>query len=100
IIQSERTANFLESRINAFLSRFAETLDTMSNEVFESHKRSIINKKLEKLKNLGSETSRFWSHIGSEYFDFVQHEADAEAVGNLSKPEVIDFFRQYIDPRS
>jgi len=100
IIQSERTANYLESRIDAFLSRFAETLDTMSNEVFEAHKRSIINKKLEKLKNLGSETSRFWSHIGSEYFDFVQHEADAEAVGNLSKPEVVDFFRQYIDPRS
>src|SRR5947199_1078947 len=63
IIQSERTANYLESRIDAFLSRFAETLDTMSNEVFEAHKRSIINKKLEKLKNLGSETSRFWSHI-------------------------------------
>jgi len=67
---------------------------------FEGHKRSIINKRLEKLKNLDSETSRFWSHIDSGYFDFVQHETDAEAIESLSKSEMVDFFQQYIDPRS
>ncbi|PGH05696.1 hypothetical protein AJ79_06712 [Helicocarpus griseus UAMH5409] len=100
IIQSDRSNEYLESRIDAFLTRFAETLDTMTEEEFEGHKRSLINKRLEKLKNLNSETGRFWSHIGSEYFDFVQHEIDAEAVGALSKAEMVEYYRQYIDPKS
>ncbi|EEA20106.1 hypothetical protein EYB25_007638 [Talaromyces marneffei] len=100
IIQSERTAQYLEGRIDNFLAQFAKTLDEMTEEEFESHKRSIINKRLEKLKNLGSETSRFWTHIGSEYFNFLQHEVDAATVRTLTKPDIVAFFRQYIDPSS
>ncbi|OJD16956.1 hypothetical protein AJ78_02938 [Emergomyces pasteurianus Ep9510] len=100
IIQSERTNQHLESRIEAFLTRFRETLDTMTDEEFESHKRSLINKRLEKLKNLNSETGRYWSHIGSEYFDFTQHETDAEAVAALTKGDMVEFYREYIDPQS
>ncbi|KAK2749559.1 Insulinase (Peptidase M16) [Onygenales sp. PD_40] len=100
IIQSDRTNQYLESRIDAFLTRYAETLNSMTEEEFESHKRSIINKRLEKLKNLNSETSRYWSHIGSEYFDFVQHEKDAETLDTLTKSDMIEFYRQYIDPQS
>ncbi|KAL2004579.1 hypothetical protein VTN00DRAFT_3315 [Thermoascus crustaceus] len=100
IIQSERTAEYLESRIDAFLSRFGNTLESMTEEEFEGHKRSVINKRLEKLKNLGSETSRYWSHIGSEYFDFLQHEVDAASVRALTKPELIEFYQRYINPQS
>ena len=72
LIQSERTPQYLETRVNAFLREFGNVLEKMSSEEFEGHKRSLINKRLEKLKNLGQETTRFWSHIGSEYFDFEQ----------------------------
>ncbi|KAJ5641894.1 Peptidase M16core [Penicillium lividum] len=100
IIQSERTAQYLESRIESFLGAFGPTLENMSDEDFEGHKRSVINKRLEKLKNLGSETGRYWSHIGSEYFDFLQHENDAANVRKLTKADLIAFYRQYIDPES
>jgi insulysin len=100
IIQSERTAEYLETRIDAFLQSFGRTLETMSSEEFEGHRRSIINKRLEKLKNLGSETSRYWSHIGSEYFDFLQHESDATALRALTKTDLLEFYRKYIDPTS
>ncbi|KAJ5649213.1 Peptidase M16 core [Penicillium longicatenatum] len=100
IIQSERTANYLETRIESFLREFGPTLENMSDEEFDGHKRSVINKRLEKLKNLGSETGRYWSHVGSEYFDFLQHETDAANVRNLSKSDLLAFYRQYIDPES
>ncbi|KAI5279282.1 Insulinase (Peptidase M16), partial [Ascosphaera aggregata] len=45
-------------------------------------------------------TRRLWSHIGSEYYDFLQHEEDAEQVRFLTKQSMIDFYRQYIDPAS
>ncbi|KAL4914462.1 Metalloenzyme, LuxS/M16 peptidase-like protein [Aspergillus aurantiobrunneus] len=100
IIQSERTAQYLESRIDSFLSNFGKTLEEMSEEEFEGHKRSVINKRLEKLKNLMSETSRFWTHIGSEYFDFQQSESDAAHVRDLTKSDVVDFYKQMIQPDS
>ncbi|KAI1982444.1 metalloprotease [Ophidiomyces ophidiicola] len=100
IIQSERDCDYLETRIDAFLSRFAATLESMTDSVFEAHKRSVINKRLEKLKNLSSEIGRYWAHIGSEYYDFLQHETDAEAVKPLTKADIIEFYREFIDPES
>jgi insulysin len=70
IIQSEKTPEYLESRIDAFLESYEETIREMSDSVFEGHKRSLIIKRLEKLKNLTQESSRLWSHIDNEYFDF------------------------------
>lgn len=71
IIQSEKTADYLESRIDAFLVSQATTIATMSDTDFESHKRSVVNKRLEKLKNLDQETNRHWAQISNEYYDFA-----------------------------
>ncbi|KAJ5223283.1 Peptidase M16 core [Penicillium chermesinum] len=100
IIQSERNAPYLESRIESFLREFGTSLEKMPEDEFDGHKRSVINKRLEKLKNLGSETGRYWSHIGSEFFDFLQHEKDAANVRTLTKADLIEFYHQYIDPDS
>ncbi|KAK2850541.1 hypothetical protein FQN49_005557, partial [Arthroderma sp. PD_2] len=100
IIQSERDNQYLETRIDSFLENYGESLASMSDEEFEGHRQSIINKRLEKLKNLGSETGRFWSHIGSEYFDFTQHEVDVGVLEDLTKADIVEFYRQYIDPNS
>jgi insulysin len=70
IIQSEKPPEYLEGRIDSFLSGFAKTLSEMSEAEFEGHKRSLITKRLEKLKNLDQESNRLWSHIDGEYFDF------------------------------
>ncbi|KAI9827721.1 MAG: Insulinase (Peptidase M16) [Thelocarpon impressellum] len=100
LVQSERTPAYLETRIDAFLGGFGARLEEMSDDDFEAHKRSLINKRLEKLKNLGQETQRFWSHIGNEFFDFDQVDLDVACLKTLTKPDLIDFYRQYISPSS
>lgn len=70
IVQSERNPEYLESRIDAFLTGYRSTLESMTDSEFEGHKRSLITKRLEKLKNLGQESGRLWTHIASEYLDF------------------------------
>ena len=100
IIQSERRTEYLEERINAFLASFSKSLDTMPQEEFESHKKSLINKRLEKIKNLDQESSRFWEHITSEYFDFLQVEEDVAHLKPLTKADLIEFFDRYIHPTS
>lgn len=70
LIQSEKTAPYLDSRIEAFLSGYEKTLGEMSESEFEGHKRSLIVKRLEKMKNLDQETNRHWTQIYGEYYDF------------------------------
>jgi insulysin len=72
LIQSEKDCRYLEGRIENFLNTFEQTLNDMSDEDFESHKRAMINKRLAKLKNLSSEDNRFWNHIYSDSYDFLQ----------------------------
>lgn len=70
IIQSEKNPTYLEERIDNFLSGWRKTLEGMSDNEFEGQKESLINKRLEKLKNLGQESGRLWTHVTSEYLDF------------------------------
>ncbi|KAL8788751.1 MAG: hypothetical protein Q9195_007158 [Heterodermia aff. obscurata] len=100
VIQSEKPTEYLEERINAFLELFAGKLHNMSQEEFESHKKSLINKRLEKIKNLEQECSRFWSHISNEYFDFYKVEHDVAHIKPLTKEEMIRFCEYYINPAS
>ena len=100
LIQSERSPEYLEERINAFLVSFAKTLDEMSETDFNGHKRSLINKRLEKLKNLEQESSRFWSYISTEYFNFNQVDIDVANIKAISKLDMISFFDHYIKPTS
>ena len=100
IIQSERPTEYLEERINAFLAFFAKLLEKMPQEEFESHKKSLINKRLEKIKNLDQESGRFWYHINNEYFDFLQVDHDVAHLKPLTKAELIEFFNRYIHPTS
>ena len=100
IIQSERPPDYLEMRINAFLALFGRALEQMDTEEFESHKKSLINKKLEKVKNLDEESNRFWHHIGSDEYDFRQKEHEVQHLRPLTKADMIEFFKRYIDPTS
>ncbi|KAI9756794.1 MAG: hypothetical protein M4579_003711 [Chaenotheca gracillima] len=100
LIQSERSTEYLEKRIDAFLIQFGQTLKAMTQEEFEGHKRSLINKRLEKLKHLNLETGRFWKHIASEYMDFEQVDHDASHISQISKSDLEDFFAEYIAPSS
>ncbi|KAI1326360.1 ubiquitin carboxyl-terminal hydrolase-like protein [Xylariaceae sp. FL0255] len=100
IIQSERTPEYLESRIDLFLQEQGKALREMSDEKFEGHKRAVINKRLEKLKNLDQESARHWTQISNEYYDFEASKEDAAQVEKLTKAEIVEFFDQFIDPTS
>ena len=100
LIQSERDPEYLETRINVFLLKMKMQVAGMSDEDFESHKRSLITKRLEKLKNLDSETARLWGYINGEYFNFYQVDKDVAEIRALTKDDIVHFFTKYVDPES
>ncbi|KAG8689157.1 Insulinase (Peptidase M16) [Ceratobasidium sp. 394] len=96
VVQSERRPRYLESRVDNFLDLFRETLATMPDAEFERQRDSYALKRLEKLKNLGEEASRFWTHIESGYEDFLRRETDAANIKQLRREDVISFFNEHI----
>ncbi|PSN58879.1 LuxS/MPP-like metallohydrolase [Corynespora cassiicola Philippines] len=100
LIQSEKDCRYLEGRIEHFLTTFGKTLDEMPEEEFEGHKRAVASKRLEKLKNLGQEDSRFWTHITSDAYDFMQAEVDVAHVEPLTKANMQQFYNEFIHPNS
>ncbi|EON98117.1 putative a-factor-processing enzyme protein [Phaeoacremonium minimum UCRPA7] len=100
IIQSEKTAEYLDTRIETFLQTWKETLKNMSDSDFEGHKRSLIIKRLEKLENLDQESNRAWNQVHIEYYDFELAQQDAAHVKRLTKDDMIEYFERYIDPAS
>lgn len=74
LVQSEKDAVFLETRVEAFLDYFQTFLKDMSDEEFEKNRQSLVDQRLEKPKNLYGESSRFWARIGDGYYNFLQRE--------------------------
>jgi len=100
LIQSERTPEYLDSRIESFLTQMGDILEKMIDADFEGHKRSLILKRLEKPKNLDQESTRHWTHISGEYYDFDQAQLDAAFVKPISKADLIEFYNTYFSPSS
>ncbi|PHH58811.1 hypothetical protein CDD81_4365 [Ophiocordyceps australis] len=100
LVQSEKTPEYVDKRIEAFLAHFGHKLAKMSQDEFEGHKRSLIVKRLEKLRNLNQESSRHWSQISSEYYNFEQAQVDASTIQLLSKSDMVEFYAQFLSPSS
>ncbi|KAI9792346.1 MAG: Insulinase (Peptidase M16) [Piccolia ochrophora] len=100
LIQSERSPDFLEARINAFLEGYGSTLRKMGSDDFERYKRSYVTKRTERLRSLDRESRRFWAHITDETYDFDQVDEDVKCIDSLTKENLIEFYEHYISPSS
>lgn len=96
LIQSERSCEYLEQRIEAFLSSDW----TLTDEEFEKHQQSVLTRLSESLKNLNQESNRLWWYVASEAYDFLQIDHDIENVSKLSKEDMMEFYKTYISPSS
>ncbi|EAQ85623.1 hypothetical protein CHGG_06876 [Chaetomium globosum CBS 148.51] len=72
----------------------------MSEEEFESNKRSIIGNLLERPKPMMTESDRLWDQIYSELYAFDTAPQDADHIKLLTKADMVNFFMDYIHPTS
>ena len=74
VVQSERGPAYLESRVDAFLDGMKTVLEEMTDAEFTEQKNGLYKKLTEKVKTVGEEADKFWSHIDSGYLDFFRRE--------------------------
>ncbi|KAJ3207690.1 Insulinase (Peptidase M16) [Clydaea vesicula] len=100
LIQSEREAIFLETRVEAFIRKMECILNDLTETEFQKFIDVTVAQLLEKDKNLKQEFSRLWSHIKNHYYDFHRRKLEVEILKKLTKQEIIDFYKEYISIES
>ena len=92
------SADFLATRIEAFLGEFSGYLRTIEPDVFRSHVASLVARYRESDKNIGEEYSRHLSELSRRGkqggYRWQRAEEQAQAIERLSIEEVISFFEQ------
>lgn len=100
-VQSERTADYLESRIENFLDKtVSRLLANMTEAEFKAHVEALVAIKLEKKKNIREEAYFYWHHVTNGYYNFPQPDTDAEILRSLSKQDIVDFYNTHVSPKS
>ncbi len=86
----------LESRINAFLASYAQTLADMPAEQFNAIKSGFLNDLRQLPDQLDALSSRYWSDILLEEFTADSGLKMADAVANVTQQQVLDYYRSYV----
>ena len=96
LIQSEKPASFLASRIDAFLDFIKTVISEMTDAELDVHRKSVIDKLNESLKNIAQETKRYWSHISSGLYDFDAIDVQTKYLTQTTRSQVEQFFNDRV----
>uniref|UniRef100_A0A6U3RP04 Peptidase M16 N-terminal domain-containing protein n=1 Tax=Ditylum brightwellii TaxID=49249 RepID=A0A6U3RP04_9STRA len=87
---------YMDERIEAFLEGFRNRLVDMGKEEFQDNVEAVVASLLEKNKNIGEESSKYWSVINNKSYIFEKYQTIASHVSNLTPQAVLRFFDKYI----
>jgi len=96
IVQSDRHPEYLDTRIESFLTGLRTVLDTMQEEEFSQHVEALAIKRLEKPKKLSVRNGRYWSEILSQHYNFNRDEVEVACLRALSKKDIIEFYEDHV----
>lgn len=96
VVQSKKSPDYLDGRIEAFIHSIRELLDNLSEKEFSEHVDSLVTKILEKPKKLQTEVDKYWIEICSQQYQFDRAQQNADYLRTLSKKDVVDFYNSFI----
>lgn len=91
---------YIEGRIDSFINGVEELLDGLDDDSFENYKSGLIAKLLEKDPSLTYESNRLWNQIVDKRYIFDISKKVAEEVKNISKHDVIEWYKTYLKQSS
>ena len=101
IVQSShKDPAYLDERIEVFLEGFRKKLGLFTEEELKTNIQAVIEKLLEKPKNLDSESGNYWEEIKSNLYLFDRKERLANYLRNVKLSDCTEFFDRYISAHS
>ena len=100
LVQSDREPKYLDARIEKFMHSMRDFIHDMAKEEFETNLKGLIDKRLEKPKNLSARAGRYWNEIVRQQYNFNRDEIETVAMKGIDKKDILDFYDTYICPKS
>ncbi len=102
IVQSDKTSSqYLLSETERFMQSFELQLLDMSEDAFNAHKQGLIQRLLEKPKNLREKTNDYWREIDRENHDFNTAQKIADEVEKITKEALHQYYEKHVlNPQS
>ncbi|VDP34243.1 unnamed protein product [Schistosoma margrebowiei] len=100
LVQSSYHPNKIDKCIEEFLLTVNKLLEDMSDEEFNVHVQSLMTHLLEKPKGMQDRFGRLWSEIACRHYNFKRNVHAVSVLKSLKKNNIINFFKEYIDPSS
>lgn len=86
----------IDQAIRKFADGFEKNLAGLTEKQLAREKQAVVSKLLEKDRQLGEISSRYWREIDRGAENFNSREQLAEAVKNVSRQELLDTFRKAV----
>jgi insulysin len=96
IVQSDRTPQYVEARVEAFLHKMKSMLEEMKDEEFNKHVSALAVKRLELPKKLSTQNSKYWGEIVNEQYHFDRDEVEVNCLRKLTKDDLLKFYQELI----
>ncbi|QPG77399.1 hypothetical protein FOA43_004812 [Brettanomyces nanus] len=96
LVQSERATPYLYERIRCFVIKMGHVIDSMKESEFKKHVDAVVTRKLQKVKNLREERTRFWNRIASGYYDFDRREQDVALLKSFTIGELRRYYKTHV----
>lgn len=90
----------IDTAVKEFSETFINTLADMSPADLTREKQAVISKLLEKDRQLGEISRRYWQEIDREETGFNSREQLAEAIRKVSRADLMDAFQTKVIERS
>lgn len=101
IVQSNKTdAKTLHGETQRFIQKFELTLLNMPDAEYQAHQQGLIQRLLEKPKNLQEKTNVYWREIDRDNLAFDTNEKIAAAVAATSKDKLLDYYNKHLINRT
>ena len=88
----------MDTRIDAFLAAFANTLRDMPAVEFERNRSAVISVKLQKERALIEEADRHWDAIWHQHYNFSLREHESAALAAIQREELCAWFAKHLAP--
>lgn len=96
IVQSDRHPKYVDERVEAFLESMGEYIANMSPENFENHKEALAAQRLEKPKQMSSQSAIYWAEITSQQYNFDRANIEVAYLRTITKEDILGFYKDLL----
>uniref|UniRef100_UPI0037E8E4C8 nardilysin-like n=1 Tax=Semicossyphus pulcher TaxID=241346 RepID=UPI0037E8E4C8 len=85
----------VELKIEEFLASFGETLDSLTEEAFNTQVTALVKLKECEDTHLGEEVDRNWAEVVTQQFVFDRLNREIEALKQMTRDELVSWYKEH-----